>query len=494
MKRGFIFLGITTFLLFSCSKDEPVSAPEQQPQSLKGVFTDSNVEGLRYETETKSGFTDENGNYDYVDGETVTFFVGDIELGSAIASEEMTPISIASTPGADITTPEVQNIAAFLQSLDIDGDPSNGIKITSEVTNAISTSQIDFTKPIIQVLGEISLEVFQSTEIDLKVIYPEMAAVHLAQNLGLEYQPEPSFSLNFLPTFTHFYGRNALWVHEFDEQGKLLRSTMYEKYPFRIKQEFDFNEYDDENFTVNFVMKTYEYKHGDDTNNRSYELIYDPEFSIHKISTSNDSGPITTSSTYEFKELNDKGWVTSAFNTYETDDGTNYNVYEYNSTYEYNEEGLIIQMKDFNISGDLTSTVDYTYTDFGDIKIRTSTTSTGTSTIEYFYRSDHTLEKEEWTAKSLHVVTEYDENEALLKDTVQYGENLRDTTIDYYDAGVHTRFEWYINDVINQISYYQPDGNGDSYLSKIETYGKDGLLDFTTYYDEEGNEIETVYA
>ena len=75
--------------------------------------------------------------------------------------KKLSPISIASSSNATIETLEVQNIAAFLQTLDEDGDPENGIIIDQEVVEAISLSEIDFTKNIIQILGEIALEVFE---------------------------------------------------------------------------------------------------------------------------------------------------------------------------------------------------------------------------------------------------------------------------------------------------------------------------------------------
>jgi hypothetical protein len=50
-----------------------------------GVFIDSAVEGLQYETSTQSGTTNSLGEYDYLAGETVTFSIGGIVLGSTIA-------------------------------------------------------------------------------------------------------------------------------------------------------------------------------------------------------------------------------------------------------------------------------------------------------------------------------------------------------------------------------------------------------------------------
>ena len=40
---------------------------------LKGFFSDGSVEGVEYETQNTSGITNENGEFEYYQGETVTF-------------------------------------------------------------------------------------------------------------------------------------------------------------------------------------------------------------------------------------------------------------------------------------------------------------------------------------------------------------------------------------------------------------------------------------
>jgi hypothetical protein len=263
-----IFLFI---LLFACSKDDnpgPKGGPDATSQ---GVFIDSPVTGLRYETETHNGVTDENGKFDYEEGETVTFFVGDIKLGSAPAAEELSPIAIAATPDATIQTLEVQNIAALLQTLDVDGNTDNGIVISPEVAQAINFTDIDFSAPIIQVLGEMVIDIFQVTGISLEVVYPERAALHLATTLNLEYEVLDFFSFNFLPTFTNYfridrhstYGNGASkaqnWVHEFDSEGMLIKSTAYEKYPFRLLAEYYLSNYDAAASSVDIQIITNNY-------------------------------------------------------------------------------------------------------------------------------------------------------------------------------------------------------------------------------------------
>jgi hypothetical protein len=109
-----------------------------------GVFIDSAVEGLQYETATQSGTTNSLGEYNYLPGETVTFSIGGILLGSTTAGPVVTPLSLV--PGAtSASNPVVTNIVRLLLSLDSDGDPDNGITISNEVTTAASDLAVDFS-------------------------------------------------------------------------------------------------------------------------------------------------------------------------------------------------------------------------------------------------------------------------------------------------------------------------------------------------------------
>lgn len=92
-----------------------------------GVFLDTAVENLRYETEEVSGYTDAFGTFKYRPHETVSFYLGDVLLGSHKGDDALTPLNI--TDDDDITGNRTTNIAVLLQSLDVDQDLSNGILI-----------------------------------------------------------------------------------------------------------------------------------------------------------------------------------------------------------------------------------------------------------------------------------------------------------------------------------------------------------------------------
>ena len=116
-------------------------------QTSNGVFIDSAVEGLRFETATKSGFTNSSGTFSYSSGETVSFYVGDILLGSAIGKAQITPIDLV-TGAIDQTNPTVVNILRFIQTLDDDNDPSNGINITTGVFNLAAGMSVNFAQSV----------------------------------------------------------------------------------------------------------------------------------------------------------------------------------------------------------------------------------------------------------------------------------------------------------------------------------------------------------
>ncbi|MCH6551686.1 MAG: peptide-methionine (S)-S-oxide reductase [Planctomycetes bacterium] len=79
------------------------------------MFLDSPVGGIEYETPTHSGITDADGHYDYEPGETVTFSLGDIVLGSVLAGPAIRT-ALASHQGAPVET-----VGAAVQRLAVEG-------------------------------------------------------------------------------------------------------------------------------------------------------------------------------------------------------------------------------------------------------------------------------------------------------------------------------------------------------------------------------------
>lgn len=118
-----------------------------EPATNTGVFIDSPVSGLRYQTGSQNGVTDDAGRFSYRDDETVSFSLGELELGSAAGAEQVTPLDLVAE--GTVETPAVRNIAVLLQTLDRDGDLNNGIQITEEIEALVNgyAARLSFDQP-----------------------------------------------------------------------------------------------------------------------------------------------------------------------------------------------------------------------------------------------------------------------------------------------------------------------------------------------------------
>jgi len=85
---------LAILLLFCLATITACADDSSNPDALTGVFLDSPVGGLNYQTATMSGITDENGTFMYHEGEIVTFLIGDVMLGSAPGNNIMTPVDL----------------------------------------------------------------------------------------------------------------------------------------------------------------------------------------------------------------------------------------------------------------------------------------------------------------------------------------------------------------------------------------------------------------
>ncbi|QBQ39504.1 esterase-like activity of phytase family protein [Pseudoduganella plicata] len=113
------------------------------PARISGTFLDSAVEGLDYVAGTAArATTTATGGFTCAAGETVSFSVGAINLGSAPCAATLTPLQLAGSKDASDT--KVGNRLLALQLLDEDGEPSNGIRIAGEVRTALADKRIDF--------------------------------------------------------------------------------------------------------------------------------------------------------------------------------------------------------------------------------------------------------------------------------------------------------------------------------------------------------------
>lgn len=136
-------------LLAGCGSDsttEEVIAdiiPQPIPETYTGVFLDSAVSGLNYTTASQSGTTNAEGEFSFQTDELITFSIGGIQLPTAAANLYLTPLELFNTK--DINNPKVVNLLRLLQSLDTDGDATNGIEISDSVHQLAADMSLDFS-------------------------------------------------------------------------------------------------------------------------------------------------------------------------------------------------------------------------------------------------------------------------------------------------------------------------------------------------------------
>ena len=121
-----ILMALLTSLLFSCGNQLTL----KRFDGLKtGYFYDSAVKGMTFQTASHSGETAADGSFQYRDGETITFSIGGVVIGRTTGTPTVTPLTLADTTTVNA---KVQKMLVLFQSLDADGDPSNGIDVTSK--------------------------------------------------------------------------------------------------------------------------------------------------------------------------------------------------------------------------------------------------------------------------------------------------------------------------------------------------------------------------
>ena len=173
-KINLVIIGIALVFCVACgsNNDKTVS-----PTIKEGVFIDSPVEGLVYTSGSQSGQTDASGKFKYEEGQNVEFKIGNVVVGSAIGSDIITPVSLVS--GATGTTnTTVQNIARFLQTLDFDGDTSNGITIAPSTIIKLSSAIIDFS------IEATEFKEKMKKDYNINLISIKEATAHLDESIG----------------------------------------------------------------------------------------------------------------------------------------------------------------------------------------------------------------------------------------------------------------------------------------------------------------------
>jgi hypothetical protein len=145
LERVVLLLSIASFVTACGGSDDGGSVKT-------GVFIDSAVEGLSFSTPSQSGLTNATGEFRYKDGEVVTFTIGNVDIGSAFGAEYLSPLDITNSfLPSDATA---SNVARLLQTLDMDGDPENGISLPASVAALPGDLDVNDTAAVEALLGQ----------------------------------------------------------------------------------------------------------------------------------------------------------------------------------------------------------------------------------------------------------------------------------------------------------------------------------------------------
>ncbi|NNE18678.1 MAG: hypothetical protein HKN10_09390 [Myxococcales bacterium] len=433
----------------------PVSPPRPGPNNPVGPDTSfgvlrgaSPVAGVHYQTETHEGLTDEQGRFFYEPGEDVSFRVGSTHLGEAPAQPLFTPFELV--PEAEIVTgtgpieraleepafQRVLNWEMLVESLDVDGDPSNGIEISAAVSELLEEVELELDVHPKELARSFALrkvladarEAFGETR---AVVSADRAASNLYAGLEIDPQIYQVVSSEFDRDIAGTIDRTHTVTY--DEAGYMVRHVQHlagfgrNGEPYRVETW----QYDEERRPVELIRKT-----GD------VESFARWAYSASGQRETFESGDIG------YEGLNLERWGHDEYgNTvlHERDrngDGT----LDPSEAYAYDEAGRIVLTERFSAAGEFTSAVAYEYDEAGRLGV-----------ISHIGREGDVGRVE---------TREYDEAGRKVRQQVTYTGDVNPdqlTTFEYDEAGRLTREE-------------RDDGN-------------DGTADFvrTFGYDDDGN-------
>jgi len=180
---------LLSILLSGCGGGSSSNSVDTIDTILTGVFVDSAVEGVSYSTSTQSGTTNSAGEFSYLNGEQVTFSIGATLLPSVNGAPQVSPVEMAEGSSSPPNT--TTNIARLLQSLDVDGNPDNGITISSEAEANAALINFDVTTEQFENDTAVINMVANSGSVNSALISPDVANQHLNETLGISVETGP---------------------------------------------------------------------------------------------------------------------------------------------------------------------------------------------------------------------------------------------------------------------------------------------------------------
>mgnify|MGYP000093608545 FL=1 len=394
-------------ILFACSGGDSGSSA-----TSTGKFADaSSVAGIQYQTASQSGLTGDGGEFNYKAGESVTFSVGDVVIGQAPAAANVNtfdlvgiapPLSALGIPNntpSSLLFQQVANISVFLQTVDEDGDVTNGIQIPAKLNAIAAGKTINFKQNYLaferdfnfrQLMGEArTAGVWGGTRAN-KLAYRAVNDLYRGQKLTAVLYNKSTMQMdtNSVDTnYTYAYdnsgaltksnsfvaGGNSFGYNKniFDQSGRLIKTEFYDGGGTLIKHStrtYDDNGYliDRSNYGNNGILKKRSaYTYDSYGNNTIYEE-YDPitnMFSRKVVSIYDTKGNAVKQSQYDLGILsayfvmsynaNNQMAQSMAYDAAGTLSNKRVNTYDAN--------GNLIKYVVYSGNGDVIKTVQHTF-------------------------------------------------------------------------------------------------------------------------------------
>lgn len=176
MFKNSVNIMITAGLLLGITACGGGGSDDSTSNKTAGHFIDSPVEGLNYECDTVKGVTDSNGTF-FCEKAPITFKLGEMTLGTLNAFTKDTkvyPQDLLELPRDNFTDEKLIKLIRLLQSIDDDGDITESINITSDISKKYS-SNLNFETAILEVL---------TAPANGDLIDAEDAIAHLQDSMG----------------------------------------------------------------------------------------------------------------------------------------------------------------------------------------------------------------------------------------------------------------------------------------------------------------------
>lgn len=230
MIRSVLSIAISSLLLAGCNSDSSTtntSTSNNKPFIISGVFHDAATEGLEYSTTSNPSaqYTNADGYFLYQSGDEITFKVGGVVLGKALASAKLSPADLSGG-----LNDKAINIAQLLQTLDSDADPSNGIKLEAAQRDLFKTLNESTLK--LSATGDAFGA--ELAKLGLKVRDRNLASEHFESTLASQFGKDNTSKVGDVSVTKHQIVVDAKYNVPYSGTLASLKATFPTGFPFSM--------------------------------------------------------------------------------------------------------------------------------------------------------------------------------------------------------------------------------------------------------------------